>query len=98
MLSDLKIKTEQNTSTYTARAISRKEKETIFDENTDSDSSSCASNKTVLELLEIERFVGKPNPMSFIKNWYSKPTPLDMQFEERNFQTQFSVSTDKLYE
>ena len=36
--------------------------------------------------------------MSFTKNWYSRPTPPDMQFEERVFQTQFSVSTDKLYE
>ena len=36
--------------------------------------------------------------MSFTKNWYSRPTPLDMQFEERNFQTQFSVSAEKLYE
>ena len=36
--------------------------------------------------------------MSFIRNWYSKPTPPDMQFEERPFQTQFSVSTEKLYE
>ena len=36
--------------------------------------------------------------MSFTKNWYSRPTPPDMQFEERVFQTQFSVSPDKLYE
>ena len=36
--------------------------------------------------------------MSFTKNWYSKPTPPDIQFEERVFQTQFSVSADKLYE
>ena len=36
--------------------------------------------------------------MSFTKNWYSRPTPPDMQFEERVFQTQFSVSADKLYE
>ena len=36
--------------------------------------------------------------MSFTKNWYSKPTPPYMQFEERSFQTQFSVSADKLYE
>ena len=35
--------------------------------------------------------------MSFTKNWYSKPT-LDMRFEERAFQTQFSVFADKLYE
>ena len=39
-----------------------------------------------------------PKPMSFTKNWYSKPTPPDMQFEERIFQTQFSISADKLYE
>ena len=45
-----------------------------------------------------ERFIGNPKPMSFTKNWYSKPTPPDMQFEERIFQTQFSVSADKLYE
>ena len=36
--------------------------------------------------------------MSFTKNWYSKPTPLDMQFVESSFQTQFSVYADKLYE
>ena len=36
--------------------------------------------------------------MSFTKNWYSRPTPPDMQFVERVFQTQFSVSADKLYE
>ena len=67
MLSDLRVKTEQGTSTSTACAISRKEKETVFEENTDSDSSSSASNKTVSELLEIKRFVGKPNPISFTK-------------------------------
>ena len=50
MLSDLKIKTEQNTSTSTARTILRKEKEIVFDESTDSDSSSFASDKIDLEL------------------------------------------------
>ena len=50
------------------------------------------------DLPEIKRFVGNFKPMSFTKNWYSKPTPLDVQFEKRSFQTQFSVSTDKLYE
>ena len=50
MLSDLKIKTEQNTSTSTARTILRKEKEIVFDESTDSDSSSSASDKIDLEL------------------------------------------------
>ncbi|KAK9989056.1 hypothetical protein SO802_029295 [Lithocarpus litseifolius] len=36
--------------------------------------------------------------MSFTKNWYTRPTPPNMLFEERIFQSQFSVSTDKLYE
>ena len=35
--------------------------------------------------------------MSFTKKWYSKPIPPDMQFEERIFQTQFSIYADKLY-
>ena len=35
--------------------------------------------------------------MSFTKNWYSKPTPPNMQFEERVFQTQFSISANKFY-
>ena len=91
MLSNLRVKTKQVSSTS---AISRKEKETVFEENTNSDSSSSASNKTVSKLLEIKRFVGKPNPISFTKNWYSKPT----QFEERIFQTQFFVFANKLYE
>ena len=36
--------------------------------------------------------------MSFTKNWYSKPTPLDIKFKERSFQAQFSVSADEIYE
>ena len=47
---------------------------------------------------EIKRFVGNSKPVSFTKNWYSKPTPPNMQFEERSLQTQFSVSADKPYE
>ena len=50
------------------------------------------------DLPKIKRFVGNSKPISFTKNWYSRPTPPDMQFEERVFQTQFFVSADKLYE
>ena len=52
------------------------------------------SAKTIFDddLPEIKRFVGNPKPMSFTKNWYSRPTPPNMQFEERVFQTQFSIS------
>ena len=55
-------------------------------------------DKPIFELPKVKRFVVKLNLMSFTKNGYSKPTPPDMQFEERFFQTQFSVSADKLYE
>ena len=47
---------------------------------------------------EIKRFIGNSKPMSFTKNWYPRHTPPDMQFEERVFQTQFSISADKFYE
>ena len=37
-------------------------------------------------------------PTSLTKNWYPKPTPPNLQFEEKNISNQFSVSADKLYE
>ena len=98
MLSDLKVKTE-GTSRSTACTISKNGKEIVSDENTDSDTVFSVSAKKIFDdLLEIKRFVGNPKLVSFTKNWYSRHTPLDMQFEERVFQTQFSVFADKLYE
>ena len=99
MLSDLKVKTE-GIFTSTARTISRNEKEIVSEENTNSDLLSFVFANKVFDddLPEIKRFFENSKPMSFTKNWYSKPTPPDMQFEERSFQTQFSVSADKLYE
>ena len=99
MLSDLKVKTE-GTSRSTACTISRNGKEIVSDENTDSANTvSSVSTKKIFDndLPKIKRFFGNSKPMSFTKNWYAKPTPPDMQFEERVFQTQFSVSADKLY-
>ena len=99
MLSDLKVKTEgTSSSTLAARTISKNE--IVSEENTDSDTVSFVFAKMIFDydLQEIKRFVGNPKPMSFTKNWYSRPTPPNMQFEERAFQTQFSVFADKLYE
>ncbi|CAL9028495.1 unnamed protein product, partial [Prunus brigantina] len=48
--------------------------------------------------LKVKRLTNKINPISLTKNWYPKPTPPDIQFEERNNLSQFSVSSDKLYE
>ena len=99
MLSDLKVKTE-GTFRSTACTISRKGKEIVSDENTDSDTIFSVFAKNIFDddLPEIKRFVGNPKPISFTKNWYSKPILLDMQFEERVFQTQFSISANKFYE
>ena len=88
MLSDLKVKTEgTSSSTPVARTISKNE--IVSDENTDFDIVSSVSAKKIFDddLPEIKRFVGNSKPMSFTKNWYSKPTPPYMQFEERSFQT-----------
>ena len=101
MLFDLKVKTKGiSSSTHATRTISKNEKEIVYDENTDSDTVSSDSAKMIFDddLQKIKRFVGNPKPMSFTKNWYSRPTPPDMQFEERLFQTQFSISAEKLYE
>ena len=40
------------------------------------------------------------NKLSFnkSKDWYTKPTPPDLLFEERNLDNQFSVSANKMYE
>ena len=99
MLSDLKVKTE-GISRSTTCTIAKNGKEIVSDEHTDSNTVSSVSAKEIFndELLEIKRFVGNSKPMSFTKNWYSRPTPPDIQFKERVFQPQFFVSTDKLYE
>ena len=76
------------------------QKEIVSDENTNSNTVSSVSAKKVFDdnLPKIKRFVGNSKLMSFTKNQYSKPTPPDMQFEERSFQIQFFVSADKIYE
>ncbi|KAI5346219.1 hypothetical protein L3X38_014098 [Prunus dulcis] len=50
--------------------------------------------QTKPRIQKVDRHI---SPTSLTKNWYPRPTPPDIQFEERNFQTQFSVSSDKLY-
>ena len=95
MLSDLKVKTK-GTSTSATCTISRNEKESIS--KSKSESLSSVSVKKIFDddLPEIKRFFGNSKLMPFTKNWYSKPTPLDMQFEERSFQTQFSIFANKI--
>ena len=63
-----KIKTEQNTSTNIARAISRKKEEIVFSDDSDSNTLFFAFDKFVFKLPKVKRFFVKPNPMFFTKN------------------------------
>jgi hypothetical protein len=45
---------------------------------------------------KLQRIFDKTKHVNLTKNWYSKPTPPDLQFAERFFQNQLSVY--KLYE
>ena len=71
MLSDLEVKTE-GTSRNTTCTISKKGKQIVSDEHTDSDTVSSVSAKKIFgnDFPEIKRFAGNPEPMSFTKNWY----------------------------
>jgi len=104
MLKDLvKAKQEQPSSSNTLSVTnipesSENSSETESSSESDSDDNIRKVEKA-LSALELNR-IHKPkfSPTSFTKNWYPKPTPPDIQFEERSFQSQFAVSPDKLYE
>ncbi|KAG7966020.1 hypothetical protein I3843_08G029400 [Carya illinoinensis] len=52
-----------------------------------------------VEKPELARIYSRDiKPIGLTKNWYSRPTPLDLQYEERGSYSQFSVSTDQMYE
>ncbi|CAL8993918.1 unnamed protein product, partial [Prunus brigantina] len=78
---------------------SNSEPETIISDDSDvSKIERAFRNLEVPVEPKIKRLDRHISPTSLTKNWYPRPTPPDIQFEERNFQTQFSVSSDKLYE
>ena len=66
MLTDLKVKIE-GTSRNTTCTISKKGKEIVSDEHTDSDTVSFVSATKIFgnDFPEIKRFIGNPKPMSF---------------------------------
>ncbi|KAG7979575.1 hypothetical protein I3843_05G137400 [Carya illinoinensis] len=93
---------------HSTSALTSKEEEDGFIQTTNEDlsesDSSTIKNIDLFEKnfqgddLKIAGLESKPNPMSFTRNWYSKPTPPDLQFEEKIFQSQSSYSADKTYE
>ena len=77
----------------------------VLDVHTASSSSSQISSDSENEIEKLEnQFRGlegkrlyQPTPTTLTRNWYPRPTPPDLQFEERNSH-QFSVTSGKLYE
>ncbi|KAG2697417.1 hypothetical protein I3760_07G104800 [Carya illinoinensis] len=52
-----------------------------------------------VEKPELARIYSRDiKPIGLTKNWYSRPTPPDLQYEERGSHSQFSVSADQMYE
>jgi hypothetical protein len=107
MIAELKI---SQASLTTPPASSSKTITPISQQFSDTDSiSSHDSTDSDIRILEenfgkvnlepkLQRIFDNSKPVNFAKNWYSRPTPPDLQFEERFLQSQFSVSADKLYE
>ncbi|KAG7964133.1 hypothetical protein I3843_09G153500, partial [Carya illinoinensis] len=52
-----------------------------------------------VEKPELARIYSRDiKPIGLTKNWYSRPTPPDLQYEERGSHSQFSVFADQMYE
>jgi hypothetical protein len=78
-----------------------------FPQSSDTETSSGSDSDTEIDKIEkafsnLElRRIHKPSriqPTTLTKNWYPRPTPPDVQYEERHLSSQFAVSPDKLYE
>ena len=92
--------------TSTSREQPRDNRLITLEAHTASSSSRRTSSETKKEIehlkdhfrsLQVNRlYQPKVNPTNLTKNWYPRPTPPDLQYEERN--TQFTVSIGKLYE
>jgi hypothetical protein len=102
MLSDLKI-SQASSSGKIISPLSYP----LTDSDSDSPTSDSSTDSDIRMLEEtfgkvdlepkVQRIYDNPKSVGFTKNWYSRPTPPDLQFEERFLQTQFSVSSDKIY-
>jgi hypothetical protein len=68
------------------------------DSSTDDDIKILEENFGKINVSPKLQRIFKSKPINLTKNWYNKLTSPDLQFEERVFQNQFSVSADKLYE
>jgi hypothetical protein len=98
MLKDLILAKEPSTLGIVVVATILDSSKIEITSETDSDND-IKQIEDALQSLDLKRIhKSKVTPTSLTKNWYPRPTPPDIQIEERNFQSQFSVSSDKLYE
>jgi hypothetical protein len=106
MLSDLKSAQTSSSSSskpaFTIKPISRHFSDSVSSsshEFSDEDIKILEENFGKVNLEpKLRRVFYKTKSVNFSKNWYSRPTPPDLQFEERFLQSQFSVSSGKIYE
>jgi len=77
---------------------SEKSSSSESDSSTDEDIKILEQNFGKIDISPKIQRIFKSKPVNLTKSWYNKPTPPNLQFEERVFQNQFSVSVDKLYE
>jgi hypothetical protein len=61
------------------------------DSSTDEDIKILEKNFGKIETSPKVQRIFKSRPVNLTKNWYNKPTPPDLQYEERIFQNQFSI-------
>ena len=85
-----KLKTEPGPS-GTIATIDQVEKNSNEEDSSSSEAESTTKLIDQLNKLTVQN-------TSLTRNWYSRPTPPDLQFEERNLDKQFSVSANKIYE
>ena len=87
MLSELKVEPSRSTCTIKrndgASNDSNSENIEYSKYSTDFDIKILEENFRKFDLeLKHQRIFDKTKPINFTKNWYSEPTPLDLQFEE----------------
>jgi hypothetical protein len=98
MLSKLKIGQANSSKTITPISQQFSGSNSISShDSTDSDIRVLEKNFGNTDLdPKLQRIFDNSKTVNFSKNWYSRPTPPDLQFEERFLPSQFSISSDKI--
>ncbi|KAL0004657.1 hypothetical protein SO802_012218 [Lithocarpus litseifolius] len=88
---------EQNNYTNQCLNVIGKQLDTVEDKtSSDDDDKEIEHVQSQFQELDVKRLYQPPST-SLTKNWYPRPTPPDLQYEESNVSNQFSVTSGKLY-